>query len=475
MDLNVRPLSSHDRPQAAHLIAARWGSPVVVAHDAIYEPAELPGFVALHAGEWLGLVTYRIAEKACEIVSLDSLQPGIGVGTALLAAVEQEARRADCSRVWLTTTNDNLTALGFYQRRGFSLVAVHRGAVDRARTLKPEIPVVGHKGIPIRDEIELELLLDQPGQTGGMMKEYRFFQVDVFTDTPFGGNPLAVFPDAAGLTTVEMQRIAQEMNLSETTFVLPPRAPRADFRVRIFTPVKELPFAGHPVVGTHWVMAHLGRVPLYEPLTHVNFELGVGVLPGELHVTDGQVDRVVMTQDRPTFHALLEDLGDLASGLGLPPEAITDPALPVQVVSTGVPQMMVPFRSLEDVQRLDAGELNVAALNRACRTVGTECVMVFTFETEHPDATVHVRMFAPLLGVPEDPATGSANGALGAYLVQHTAVPRTASTVHIISEQGAEMGRPSTLYIDVDHIDGEPTAVRVGGQVTPLIEGLIRF
>jgi trans-2,3-dihydro-3-hydroxyanthranilate isomerase len=307
------------------------------------------------------------------------------------------------------------------------------------------------------------------------MREYRFVQVDVFTDTPFGGNPLAVFPDAQVLTNEEMQRIAQEMNLSETTFVLPPQAPHADFKVRIFTPVKELPFAGHPVVGTHWVLAHLGRVPLREPLTQVAFELGVGVLPGDLHVTDGQVERVVMTQDRPTFHALLEDVGELASGLGLPPEAITETDLPVHVVSTGVPQMMVPIRSLEEVQRLDGGELNVTALNRACRAVGTECVMVFTFETQQPQSTVHVRMFAPLLGVPEDPATGSANGALGAYLVQHAALPLTESTVHIVSEQGAELNRPSTLLVEVDHRDGTPTAVRVGGQVAPLIEGLIRF
>jgi trans-2,3-dihydro-3-hydroxyanthranilate isomerase len=272
-----------------------------------------------------------------------------------------------------------------------------------------------------------------------------------------------------------MQRIAQEMNLSETTFVLPPQAPAADFKVRIFTPVKELPFAGHPVVGTHWVLAHLGRVALREPLTRITFELGVGLLPGDLHVSDGQVQRVVMTQDRPTFHDLLQDVGDLASGLGLAPEAITETGMPVQVVSTGVPQMMVPIRSLEDVQRLGAGELNVTALNRACRAVGTECVMVFTFETERPKSTVHVRMFAPLLGVPEDPATGSANGALGAYLVQHQAVPLTESTVHIVSEQGAELNRPSTLYVEVDHRDGEPTGVRVGGQVVPLIEGHMRF
>ena len=307
------------------------------------------------------------------------------------------------------------------------------------------------------------------------MKEYRFIQVDVFTDKPFGGNPLAVFPEAEGLTTEEMQCLAREMNLSETTFVLPPQAPGADFKVRIFTPTKELPFAGHPVVGTHWVLAHLGRVPLHEPVTQVRFELGVGVLPADLHVVGGQVERVVMTQDRPTFHAVLEDVTDLADGLGLPAEAIVETGLPVQVVSTGVPQMMVPTCSLAEVQGLGAGRLNVTALNRAYVACGTGCVLVFAFETERPEATVHVRMFAPLAGVPEDPATGSANGALGAYLVHHRAVGVTEPTTYIISEQGAEIHRPSTLYVEVDSVGEEVTAVRVGGQVVPVAEGVVRF
>ena len=309
------------------------------------------------------------------------------------------------------------------------------------------------------------------------MKEYRFVQVDVFTDRPFGGNPLAVFPEAEGLTGEEMQCLAREMNLSESTFVLPPQKPGADFKVRIFTPAKELPFAGHPVVGTHWVLAHLGRVEPQEPVTRVRFELGVGVLPADLHVAGGQVERVVMTQDRPSFLAILNatQVAELAEGLGLSPQAITETGRPVQVVSTGVPQMMVPVRSLAEVQALDAGRLNVAALGRACRAVGTECVMVFTFETERPESTVHVRLFAPLLGVPEDPATGSANGALGAYLVHHRAVPITEPTTFLISEQGAEISRPSTLYVEVDSAGQEIGAVRVGGQVAPVAEGIVRF
>lgn len=266
------------------------------------------------------------------------------------------------------------------------------------------------------------------------------------------------------------------MNLSETIFVLPPQAPGADFKVRIFTPATELPFAGHPVVGTHWVLAHLGRVELREPVTLVHLELGVGVLPADLHVVDDRVERVVMTQDRPIFHAVLDDVTDLAAGLGLPAEAITETGLPVQVVSTGLPQIMVPLRSLAEVQALEASQLNVAALDRACRAVESEAtVLVFALETERAEATVHVRVFAPLHGVPEDPATGSANGALGAYLVYHRLVPLADSTVYVVSEQGAEMNRPSTLYVEVDHTAGRPEAVRVGGQVVPVVEGTVRF
>jgi GNAT superfamily N-acetyltransferase len=162
VDIDITPLRPQDRRKVADLIASRWGSHVVVAHGTVYRPAGLPGFVARRDGEWVGLVTYHIAGGACEIISLDSLQPGIGVGTALLDAVERAARGAGCIRLWLITTNDNLTALRFYQKRGFSLVAVHRGAVEQARILKPEIPVIGQEGIPIRDEIELERSLDRP-------------------------------------------------------------------------------------------------------------------------------------------------------------------------------------------------------------------------------------------------------------------------------------------------------------------------
>jgi trans-2,3-dihydro-3-hydroxyanthranilate isomerase len=166
---------------------------------------------------------------------------------------------------------------------------------------------------------------------------------------------------------------------------------------------------------------------------------------------------------------------NLAHGLGLPKEALTDTGLPAHVVSTGVPQLMVPIRSLEDVHSLNPAALNVAALNDACRPVGTDCVLVFTKETESPDADVHVRVFAPALGVPEDPATGSANGALGAYLVRHRVIAVTEPTTRIVSEQGLEIKRPSRLHVDVDSSGEDVTAVRVGGEVVLVAEGIVRF
>lgn len=153
----IRPVAPADRDRIAALVCDHWGASTVVVHGTVYAPADLPGFVALVGDEIAGLVTYHMADGACEVVTLDSLREGQGIGTALLEAVAQVARQAGCQRVWLITTNDNLPALGFYQRRGFRLVAVHPGAVDAARALKPQIPLTGHANIPIHDELELAL------------------------------------------------------------------------------------------------------------------------------------------------------------------------------------------------------------------------------------------------------------------------------------------------------------------------------
>jgi ribosomal protein S18 acetylase RimI-like enzyme len=157
----IRALDANDQDWATQFIADRWGANIVIAHGTIYHPHTLPGFVAVDQDERVGLVTYRIEEGRCEIVTLDSTRPRRGIGTALIEAVKESARRAGCKRLWLITTNDNLNALRFYQKRGFALVAVHRHAVDEARRIKPDIPTIGNDGIPLRDEIELEMMLDR--------------------------------------------------------------------------------------------------------------------------------------------------------------------------------------------------------------------------------------------------------------------------------------------------------------------------
>ncbi len=155
----IRPLGDEHRAWVGRFIAAQWGAETVVAHDAVYVPAALPGFIAWQDREQVGLVTYSLDGGDCEIVTLDSQRPGIGIGAALIEAVRRVAQKTGCRRLWLITTNDNLNALRFYQKQSFALVSVHRDAMTRARRVKPQIPLIGQHGIPLRDEIELEMLL----------------------------------------------------------------------------------------------------------------------------------------------------------------------------------------------------------------------------------------------------------------------------------------------------------------------------
>ncbi len=307
------------------------------------------------------------------------------------------------------------------------------------------------------------------------MPHYHFLQVDVFTDVPFGGNPLAVFPDAEGLTSQQMQQLALELNLSETTFVLPAETPGADFKVHIFTPKAELPFAGHPLVGTHWTLAHLGRVALREPVTEVTFELGVGLRTARLHVAGGRVTRVVTDHQAPQFLAAASrgQVERLAAALKLPVAAILDTGKPAQAVSTGFPQLFVPVRSLAEVQAIDPLSMDAASLGQVCGELGLPGadVAIFCLDTVYPDRDVHMRFVAPHHGIPEDPATGSASGGLGAYLVHHGLLPATPPSTTIVTEQGIEMGRPSKVTVEVEGTAEDIRMVRVSGDVVLVMEG----
>ncbi len=302
----------------------------------------------------------------------------------------------------------------------------------------------------------------------------KFYQADVFTDRPFGGNPVAVIPDAEGLSDFQLQQIAREMNLSETVFVFSPTDPAAVVRVRIFTPTQEIPFAGHPVLGAFYILGRVGRLPLSEPMTCVLQECNIGLFPVELHVREGEIHRVVMAQPKPQFLGAVEeaeDLYEIARALGLSKNLIAETKWPVEVASTGLPVMIVPIRTLTAVRSIMP---DASAIIRLCHRYGANGIMVFTTVTVEQQSTVHTRMFAPAIGIPEDPATGSASGALGAYLVQNGVV-EVGPMTEIIAEQGYEIERPSRILVQVESDDDAIQSVKVGGQAVMIAEGTLSF
>lgn len=302
------------------------------------------------------------------------------------------------------------------------------------------------------------------------MRKLRFIQADVFAESPFGGNPVVVVPDAAGLSPEDMQEVARGMEPVETAFVTFPHSDDADFCVHFFTSTTRVPFSGHPALGTAYVLAKEGRFDLAEPITQVVAETEIGLLRIDLYVDGDNIDRVVLTEQAPVFGEPFDALGEMAAGLNTSIDALLDVPLPIQQVSTGLPTLIVPFNMLADVQDIRPHQ---AILDEICAVTETDCILSYSLETIRVDATAHVRVFAPPLGVEEDPATGSANGALGAYLVRHRAIP-VAPITRIRCEQGFEIGRPSLVHVTVD-TTGDEMHVQVGGQVMRSVDGHIFF
>ena len=314
------------------------------------------------------------------------------------------------------------------------------------------------------------------------MTAYRFLQVDVFTDKAFAGNALAVFPEAAGISEEVMLQIAREKNLSETVFVLEPdgKDDRVLRRLRIFTPTREIPFAGHPVVGTWNVLAREGVVPLPEGgngWQHIYHEVGIGVLPLDIEFKDGQPVQVVMTQGEFQILDEIDDAheqAEVARALGLAREDL-DEGLPIQVITTGLSCLVVPVRSLADLRDC---RINAALLaDIYTRHGGTGC-HAFTRETLEVGASrAHARFFAPADNIPEDPATGSACGALGAYLVHHGALTLQSEEgrYKFVIEQGDFIRRPSRINLNVKGERGRVEEVKVGGPSVLVARGEVLF
>jgi trans-2,3-dihydro-3-hydroxyanthranilate isomerase len=292
--------------------------------------------------------------------------------------------------------------------------------------------------------------------------ERRFHTLDVFTSNRFEGNPLAVVTDGDGLSNDVMQTIAREMNLSETVFVQKPTDDRALARLRIFTTKEELKLAGHPVVGTWFLLAELGVVPAQEGGVHIMQQTGAGVLPVEIRFKDGRPQRVTMTQAPAVFHSIKINKKELAAALGV---SVTDfhEALEPQYVSTGVSNLMVPFRNRTALGRIN---MNVHDLRRFEGKNGT---MAYCFALNGTNK-VCARGMLPW-EIYEDPATGSAAGSLAAYLVQNGKLA-LAQTLYI--QQGVEMGRPSQIEVEVSQT-GKKLVPRCSGAAVKVFEGTIRI
>jgi trans-2,3-dihydro-3-hydroxyanthranilate isomerase len=303
-----------------------------------------------------------------------------------------------------------------------------------------------------------------------------FVTCDVFTDRPFSGNQLLVVPDARSLTTARMQAVAREINYSESTFVLPPMDPAHAYLQRTFVPVKEIPYAGHPTVGTAIVMAALGRIAADAPdgVVPVTIEVGFGPLGLELLKADGRVSRVRMEQGKPVWKEPVtgDDVkGQIAAALGVTFDAL-HASLPPQAVGTGNTFLIVPLASVEAVSSALA---DTRILNHIERELGVIGLFFFAFDERPDKPRLRARMFAPGAGVPEDPATGSAAGPVGVYLALHGAVPGGVAQGRgrFTIDQGIEMGRPSELDVTVLVERGRPSGVRVEGGAVLMMRGEI--
>ena len=285
-----------------------------------------------------------------------------------------------------------------------------------------------------------------------------YVHLDVFADRAFDGNQLAVFTDAVGLDAERMQRIANEMAFAETTFVFPSDSPEADVRVRIFTPARELPMAGHPTIGTTFALAANGVIARDAP--QVTLALGVGPTPVFLEWDRGRLAFAWMRQPLPEFGFVARHIEKLATALGLNARDISK-SPPVQAVSCGVPFLFVPLATREAVNRARCDRTALQAFF-AANEQPEHPVFVFSVERGDDDATAFSRMFAPIFGITEDPATGGASGPLGAYLLHHGAVAEQEAT-RMWSLQGVALGRPSRIAISVQTRGGTISDVRVGG------------
>ena len=292
------------------------------------------------------------------------------------------------------------------------------------------------------------------------MTNIPFLILDVFATGKYTGNQLAVCLEAGALTDLQMQQIAREINFSETTFVTNRELVNGGYNTRIFTPTTELPFAGHPTLGTAFAIQ---QEIVKNPVERVNLNYQVGQIPVDLNYLNGEVDILWMHQQPPKFYDAVE-VELLAAVIGVNPTDI-DAKYPIEPISTGLPFIVMPLKTLAAVSQ---AKLNLDLYAKSVAKLPAQAILIFCPETIDPNRQLHVRVFTECFGIPEDPATGSANGCLAAYLAkyQYFGSPNLDITV----EQGIEMGRASLLYLRADYTPAN-CPVSIGGRVINIAKG----
>lgn len=288
------------------------------------------------------------------------------------------------------------------------------------------------------------------------MSKYRIYQIDAFTKKQFEGNPAGVVPNADGLTDSQMQAIARELNNAETAFILSPTASDHDIWIRFFTPTTEVPLCGHATISAHYVRAIENNLSSCT----IQQRTGIGILPVEVLKIDSDY-RVNMTQGSFEISDPIERKiqDEIIKALSLSPHDL-DERCPIQIASTGHSKVMIGINKREKLNNLKP---NLSRLTDISKKIGCNGFFVFTFDSDATDILTHGRMFAPAIGIPEDPVTGNANGPLGGYLVHHKFLDASNGTISFLSKQGEAMQRPGIVEVTIEVKNGTPSKVQVSG------------
>lgn len=299
-----------------------------------------------------------------------------------------------------------------------------------------------------------------------MAGKYRLYQVDSFTEEKFSGNPAGVIANADGLTEAEMQKIARELNNSETAFIFASDSEEYDVHVRFFTPLKEVPICGHATIAAHYVRAVENKLAP----SRVVQKTGAGILPVDI-VREKDDYRIIMTQGKIEFGALIEgeNRDRLIKALKIREEELLA-NYPLQIVSMGHSKVMTCIRSRAVLNSLRP---DYGALSELSGTIGCNGYYVFTPDSDTDDILINGRMFAPAIGINEDPVTGNANGPLGAYLVHHKLVKHSGDVFRFNARQGEAIGRAGTVNVEVEIENGEPACVRISGKAVIVFQAVL--